>query len=133
MPAILTLTLIVVLVLVVVLFVRDAKQAQQRHAGTQQESGASDVVSHHEAPALPDTPAALDASAIDREGLAEHVRGLRDAVDAGLIGREEAVDSIIRQSGGGIGTEAAAQLLDVADEAPEPDSERRPGGESGPE
>ena len=132
MPAILTLTVIVVLVLVVALFVRDAKQAQQRHAGTQQEPGASDVVSHHEAPALPDTPAALDTSAIDSEGLAEHVRGLRDAVDAGLIGREEAVGSIIRQSGGGIGNEAAARLLDGDDEAPKKDSEHRP-GESGTE
>ncbi len=133
MPAILTLTVIVVLVLVVALFLRDAKQAQQRHAGTQQESGASDVVSHHEAPALPDAPPALDTPAIDSEELAEHVRGLRDAVDAGLIGREEAVDSIIRQSGGSIGTEAAAQLLDGADEAPEQGSEHRPGGEPGRE
>lgn len=130
MPAILTLTVVVVLVLIVALFIRDAKQAQQRHAGTTDAPRAdADVVSHHDAPKLPEAPPPPGPFPIDTEELAEHVRGLRDAVDSGLIGRDEAVGSIIRQAGGGIGPEAAAKLLDTAVEQPEAGSDNERGGE----
>lgn len=131
MPAILTLTVIVVLVLVVALFIRDAKQAQQRHAGAGDDAEqASDVVSHHEAPSLPEAPPMPDTPPVDTEGLAEHVRGLRHAVDKGLIGRDEAVGSIVRQAGGGIGDDAAAKLLDGAAQSPDHESENDRGGEA---
>lgn len=115
MPTILTVTVIIVLVLVVATFLRDAKQAQQRHADHTEDPGSrGDVVSHHETPRPPDPepPAATaEAAPVDTAELAKHVRGLRRAVDEGLIGHDEAVGSIVRQAGGGIGAEAAARLL----------------------
>jgi predicted lipid-binding transport protein (Tim44 family) len=48
---------------------------------------------------------------IDEEKLAEHVKALREAVGEGLISRQEAAASIVRQTEGQLSEEAALQLL----------------------
>ena len=134
MPAILTLTLIVVVVLIIALFIRDAKQAQQRHAGTA-DSG-TDVVSHHDPPTPPRPPQRPEPPQpppVNAEEIADHVRGLRQAVDDGLIGHEEAVESIMRQAQGGIGEEAAAKLLDGEGPQADDDGDDDRGGDASTE
>jgi hypothetical protein len=48
---------------------------------------------------------------VDEKALAEHVAKLRDAIANDLISTEEAVASIVRQTDGAIGEEAARKLL----------------------
>jgi hypothetical protein len=45
---------------------------------------------------------------------------LRRAVESGLIGRDEAVASIVRQTGGRLGDDAAERMLDGAEEDERP-------------
>lgn len=55
--------------------------------------------------------------ALDEEALAAHVVKLRQAVDTGLISIDEAVDSIVRQTDGALGSDAARKLLASEDDA----------------
>lgn len=109
MAAIVTLVLILVIIAVAVVFVRDAKRVQAQRG----QDGARPV--EPSTPAPPPEPP--PAPPVDAEAVLEHARELRRAVDDGLVAREEAVASIVRQAGGGIDEETAARLLD--DETPD--------------
>lgn len=125
MAAIVTLVVLVALAVVVVLFVRDAKRAQQRHAGL---DGPDDTATPATPPAQPTRPPVAPPSdtppppeptyrePIDADELAEHIRELRRALERELLEEDEAVASIMRQSGGNVGEEGARQLLHSGDE-----------------
>lgn len=120
------LTLVLVIVLLVALFVYDARRARD---AAEEEGSSADAASP--APPTPPTPTtpptpppgsparepapAPSRPAVDAEQLAQHVRELRRAVDAELVGHDEAVDSILRQAGGRLSREAATRLLDGED------------------
>ncbi len=119
MPVIITLVVLALTIALVAMFVREARQ--HRGAGP----SATTLSLPRADPAPPPRRAApretaretVDVTAVDTEHLAAHVRGLRRAVDDGLLPRAEAVESIVRQAGGGIGNDAAERLLDRAVEA----------------
>ena len=125
MAAIVTVVVLLALAVVVVLFVRDAKRAQQRHAGL---DGHDDSAVPDAPPAEPTRPPVAPPSEpapapeptyrepIDADELAEHVRELRRALDRELLEEHEAVASIVRQSGGNVGEDGARQLLHGGDE-----------------
>lgn len=106
MPGIILFTLVVAIVVIVLLYVHDARRAHEQRDGRP-------VVRQAPAPAPRESGDTLGAT--DLEALADHVRELRRAVDNGLIGREEAIASVIRQAEGRISERAAEQLLDSAE------------------
>lgn len=55
--------------------------------------------------------------ALDEETLAAHVSKLKEAVTTGLVSVDDAVDSIVRQTDGVIGPDAARKLLQHDDAA----------------
>ena len=112
MSFIVVLVVLVLVAMLIVLFMRDAQRAQ--HGGASSSDSPlpqADPVPRHPAPKQAGPP---EPAAVDTEELAAHVRELRRALDEGLLLRHEAVASIVRQSGGGIGDEAAERLLDSA-------------------
>lgn len=123
MTAIFFLTMVIIVVAVVALFVHDAKKAKQGGA-----SGSSGAVQEMPTPDLPapapSRPQGVAPPPVDTEELAGHVAELKTAVDNDLIGREEAIASIVRQSGGNIGEDSAARLLDDADASDSTEGER---------
>jgi hypothetical protein len=48
---------------------------------------------------------------VDEQALAEHVAKLRDAIEHDLISIDEAVASVVRQTDGAVGEDAARKLL----------------------
>lgn len=110
MPGIIMFTMIVVIVVIVVLFLHDTRQHRQTPPSDPPPRRQPERVRPPQPP--PERPKPED---VDVDGLAEHVRELRRAIDEGLIGREEAVASIVRQAEGKVGEGAAQQLLDTAE------------------
>lgn len=109
MPGIVTLTLIVVVVALFLVFAAESQRAQGLPpSGSRRRSEPRSFTA-------PDTAAEPDLSDADLGILAEHVRGLRQAVARGLIGRDEAIASIVRQADGRIREQVAEQLLDRPD------------------
>ncbi|QBI21736.1 hypothetical protein ER308_20695 [Egibacter rhizosphaerae] len=125
MQAILMLTIVLVIVLLVALFVYDAKRSR---GGEQEPAEEEPDAPPRGSPTPPPAPPAEDPSPapgresarspVDAEALATHVRKLRRAVDAELVSRDEAVESILRQSGDRLSPEAATRLLDGGPDDP---------------
>lgn len=106
MPSIVLFTVAVVAALVVLVLLRDARDARRPRTS---EPAPPATAPGQAVPFVPSAPS------VDVEALAAHVRELRRAVDQGLIGRDEAIDSIVRQADGSVGEGAAERLLDGAD------------------
>lgn len=131
MPVIVILVVLVLAVALLAVFVREVRQhrATGPSATTLSLPQADPAPPRRGAPREP-TRDTMEVTAVDTEHLAAHVRGLRRALDDGLLPRGEAVESIVRQAGGGIGHDAAERLLDRAAEATEeqdPAPDDRPG------
>lgn len=120
MAAIITFIVLIAAAVLIALFIRDVKAAQQRHAQL------GDDPSAEQAPAAPQPtsqplaqptprPSTPPREPVDADVLAEHVRQLRRALDDDLLLEDEAIASIVRQSGGNISEEAARQLLSDAE------------------
>jgi hypothetical protein len=100
-----TALLVILLLATVLLLAKSYYEAQQR-----QQAGSV-------GPARPASPGRYrprprrQSKSLDERQLAEHVKALREAVAGGLISREEAAASIVRQTDGQLSEEAALQLL----------------------
>jgi hypothetical protein len=107
--------LLIVLAVIVFLLAKSLQDAKRQHDGA-----APTSATRGPAPTTP-RPARQRARrrrpALDEEALEAHVGKLRDAVATGLISAEEAVDSIVRQTDGIVGQEAARKLLHQDDAA----------------
>lgn len=114
MPVVVLLIVLAVIVFLLVKSLQDAKR--------QQESGGGSAASRAR-PARPSAPrpqrqrARRRQPALNSEALAAHVAKLRQAVETELISVDEAVDSIVRQTDGAVGPEAARKLLQQEDDA----------------
>ncbi len=104
--------LLIVLLIIVVLLVRSFQQARAR-AGEDSTSAEPATPSPARPPRQRRQPRARrePKPQIDEQALAEHVRKLREAVDADLISVEEAVASVLRYTDGAISEEAARKML----------------------
>lgn len=108
MPGIILFTLVVAVVVIAILYLHDTRRAREARDDPPAAPPPTPP------PAAPAESGELLGSE-DIEALASHVRELRRAVDEGLIGREEAVASIVRHADGRVGEGAAEQLLDSAE------------------
>jgi hypothetical protein len=107
MPAVVLLIVVVAVVLFLAKSVYDAQQLREQ-------TGETPRVERRP----PKTPRVRRPRVVvDEQKLAEHVAKLRKAVKAGLVTREEAAASIIRQAEGQLSEEAALQLLNAKDAA----------------
>lgn len=106
MPAIILFTLAVAVIVIIMLYVHDTRRPRAKR---------DERAVTREPPAPPSGNNGDLLASEDLESLASHVRELRRAVDNGLIGREEAIASIVRQADGRVGERAAGQLLDSAE------------------
>jgi hypothetical protein len=109
MPAVVLLIVVVAVVLFLAKSVYDAQQLREGQGSPRVERLERRT---------PRTPRPRRARVvIDEQKLADHVAKLRKAVKAGLVTREEAAASIIRQADGQLSEEAALQLLNAKDAA----------------
>ena len=115
--------LLIVVAVIVFLLYKSEQDARQQHeqGGARPSEGATAF------PALPKTPSPRAKQArpskrrakpkVDEEALAAHVVKLRDAISKGLIDIDEAVASVMRQTDGALGHDAARKLLEQEDAA----------------
>jgi hypothetical protein len=108
MPAVVLLIVVVAVVLFLAKSVYDAQQLREQ-------TGEAPTRVERRPPKTPRPR--RPRVVVDEQKLAEHVAKLRKAVKAGLVTREEAAASIIRQAEGQLSEEAALQLLNAKDAA----------------
>lgn len=105
--------LLIVLGVIAFLLYKSVQDARERAAGQQSEprtQAPTRRATPRPRPARKSKPAPPQPK-LDEESLAAHVAKLREAVDADLISVDEAVASIVRQTDGAVGEEAARRLL----------------------
>jgi hypothetical protein len=111
MPA---LVLLIVVIAVVLLLAKSFHDAQQARGEGGEPASARPAPEPRRRPSMSRPRRRL---VIDEEKLADHAAKLRKAVEAGLVTSDEAVASIVRQTDGQLGEEAARQLLNIRDAA----------------
>jgi hypothetical protein len=112
MPGIVVLTIIVILLVIIWLFLHDSRQKALDGTGSAQSRPSP---ARQPRPVKPQQVDSLEQ--VDVEALAGHVKELRRAVSEGLIGRDEAIASIVRHADGKVSDRLAAELLDREDPA----------------
>lgn len=105
--------LLIVLAIIVFLLAKSLQEAKREQAA-RQGTGVPGTTARRTAPR---PRVRRRKPALDQEALAAHVVKLRKAVSTGLISTDEAIDSIVRQTGGALGADAARKLLDSKDDA----------------
>ncbi len=104
--------LLIVLLIIVVLLVRSFQEARSRAGGESTSAERPEPrPTRAQRPRRQPKPRREAKPKVDEEALAEHVRKLREAVDADLISVEEAVASVLRFTDGAISEEAARKML----------------------
>jgi CHASE3 domain sensor protein len=99
--------LTIVLAVIAFLLYQSVQDARRRAAG---EEPAARQAPRRASPKAKPRPRPRKAK-VDEEALAEHVAKLRDAVANDFISMDEAIASVIRQTDGAIGEDAARKLL----------------------
>lgn len=100
--------LLVVVAVIAFLLYQSVQDARRRAEGG--EAPARPTPARRPAPKARPKPRPRKAK-VDEEALAEHVAKLRDAVAKDLISIDEAVESVVRQTDGALGPDAARKLL----------------------
>jgi CHASE3 domain sensor protein len=107
--------LLIVLAVIAFLLYQSVQDAKRRAQGVTPEP--RDRPAPRRAPPKPRPPKPKPRPRkvkVDEEALAQHVAKLRDAVDNDLISLDEAIASVVRQTDGAIGEDAARKLLGQA-------------------
>lgn len=107
--------LVIVLTVIVLLLYKSVQDARHRQEGGEPASATS--AEPRRTPARPKPRPRRAKPKVDEEALAAHVVKLREAIDGGLIDVDEAVASVLRQTDGAIGEDAARKLLQQDDAA----------------
>lgn len=108
--------LLVILAVIAFLLVRSIQDARRHAAQPDSDSGSERTPPTRRTAARP-RPRRGAKPALEGQALATHVTKLREAVDGGLISVDEAVESIVRQTDGALGEDAARRLLQGEDSA----------------
>jgi hypothetical protein len=112
MPVVVLLIVLVVIALLLYKSVNDARQQ-----GGAAPRSATPASTGHQAPRSRSRRPRASRRKVDEAALAAHVEKLREAVHGGLISVEEAIGSIVRQTDGALGEDAARKLLERDDAA----------------
>lgn len=120
MPVVVLLIVLAVIVLLLYKSVQDARQQQDSGGGqpssrTGEASGRPDRAGGGRPRPRPRARRAKPK--VDEAALTAHVVKLREAVGSGFIDIDEAVASVIRQTDGALGEDAARKLLEQDDAA----------------
>lgn len=108
--------LLIVLAVIAFLLYKSVQDARQQAGGAAGSTSARPPSS--QPPSRPRARRQRSAKPkVDEEALAAHVAKLRSAVDEGLISMDEAIASVVRQTDGAVGEDAARKLLKQDDAA----------------
>ena len=111
--------LLIVLAVIAFLLYKSVQDARHQQDGAARPAAAGQVPSPSRTRPRPRPRARArrPKPKVDEEALAAHVAKLREAVGSGLISMGEAVGSVVRQTDGALGEEAARKLLEQDDAA----------------